>query len=103
MSGSKKRVLTQNSNDSNKKAKLSTSKSGLDTQTADHEHGNSDSEDKEIEITFEMFRESYELKEILGKNRRSWAWDHFDNYEIVGIKQGGRLKDKYKIGRQFVV
>jgi hypothetical protein len=103
MNGSKKRELKQNSNDSSKKQKLSAAKSDLNTQTTDQDHVNSDNDDKEPEINFELLRESYELKEISGKKRRSWAWEHFDNYEIVGLKEGGRLKDKSKLGRQFVV
>ncbi len=97
MNGSKERGLTQNSNDSSKKQKLSATKSDLNTQTTDQDHVNSDNDDKEPEINFELLRESYELKEISGKKRRSWAWEHFDNYEIVGLKEGGRLKDWYAI------
>ena len=100
MNGSKKRPSTQKTNQSNNKAKLNASKS----QTTEHEHVNSpNEEEEEIEISFEVFTDSYEMKEIAGKNRRSWAWDHFYKYEIIGIKDGGRLKDKSKIGQHYVV
>ena len=103
MNGSKKRGLTQNSNDSSKKQKLSATKSDLNTQTTDQDHVNSDNYDKEPEINFELLRESYELKEISGKKRHSWAWEHFDKIvSITGDNAGNMRKAAKLLGKPFI-
>jgi len=103
---SKKRALTQDPIGSSKKAKTSNSQinkngqsNGLNKATEQDSFDNV----TEVEFTYETFTASYDLKILNGKKRRAWAWDHFDNYEVVGINRACPIKDTTRVKKQIVI